>query len=378
MNIMGINKNAYTLIYRIWGVTWKISWIALLMLSFSSLSSACAPQTNQAPIRIRVPTDSAFKKGYDLWRQAVNQRGGLLGHPVELDNSAQLNLEFGPFTPSDAGSLKLSPVETAPALNLFVVSPQRTLESFASFVLALPLDDRPKTAAYLTTDVPLTRAQVDQVKKRLSKGGVKTVFEAQPYPVVQSNDVSPLAQQIVRAHPDVVILGTAGVNDCVQFIRAFQQQRFNPKAFIATTGPDERSNFLKAIGMASAEGVLVSGIGWWPGASTFQNDQFTKDYLATYGGTVQDISAETVQAYAVGQVLEQAVSQAKSLDTRVLIKTLRDSSFTSVFGGIKLNETGENTIGVPFLFQWQHGKLIPVYPDLQALANPEYPKTSWV
>jgi branched-chain amino acid transport system substrate-binding protein len=357
----------------------------------------------------------SLQQGYELWRDSVNKRGGLLGRQVELksyDDGSQadqavtnyqkligtdhVDLVLGPFsTLITAPSVRVADrygyafVEGAgngPKVfqqdlknkNLFAVTlPSETyLEGFVRYILSLPQSQHPKSVAYVTVDNPFAIPQVAHAKQLLTAAGVKSVFESQPYPDTIT-DVSPIAKQVVHANPDVVIIGTVGVNDCVSFIKSFKQQHFNPKAFIATAGPDEGAEFTKAVGTDSTEGVFVPNSGWFPGVGNYQNDQFTKEYIAKYHGSAEDINSATVQAYAAGQVLEEAVTQSKSLDNKALIKTLHEGSFNSLFGTIKFNDKGQNTIGVPFLFQWQAGKLIPVYPASQAQASPQYPKKTW-
>jgi len=357
----------------------------------------------------------ALQTGYELWRDTVNKQGGLLGRQVQLkyydDGSKpdQAVTNYQKLIGTDHVDLVLGPFSTlitAPSVrvadrygyafvegagngpkvfqqelknkNLFVVTlPSETyLEGFTRYILSLAPNQRPKTVAYVTVDNPFAVPQVAYAKKLLSQGGVQTVFESAPYPE-NTTDVSPIAKQVIHSNPDIVVMGTVGVGDCVSFIKAFKQQHFNPKALVATAGPDEGAEFTKAIGVDSTEGVFVPNSGWYPGVNTYQNDQFTKDYLAKYGGSAQDINSGTVQGYAAGQVLEQAVNQAKSLDNKVLIKTLHDGSFNSVFGAVKFNEKGENVVGAPYLFQWQNGKLLPVYPASQSQASPAYPKKAW-
>ena len=117
--------------------------------------------------------------------------------------------------------------------------------------------------------------------------------------------------------------------------------------------------------------------GWYPGINTYQNSQFVKDYLAKFGGTDQDINSGTVQGYSAAQVLEQAVNKIHSIDNAKLIQELGTGSFNSLQGPVKFDAKGENTEGVLILFQWENGKLTPVYPASNALAQPEYPKNQW-
>ncbi len=126
-----------------------------------------------------------------------------------------------------------------------------------------------------------------------------------------------------------------------------------------------------------AEGVFVPNGGWYPGIKTYQNDQFTAEYLAKNGGSASDINSDAVQGYSVGQILEQAVNSAKSLDNAKIIQVLHSNEFNSLQGAVKFSARGENTLAVPFLFQWQKGQYIPVFPASSAQQNPEYPKPAW-
>src|SRR5205814_9473060 len=169
-----------------------------------------------------------------------------------------------------------------------------------------------------------------------------------------------------------------GVDIATGFIKAFKQLHFQPKAIIATSGPDEGKSFTDAVGLDTAEGCFVPNAGWFPGIKNYQNDLFEADFLAkTPGATTQDINNGSVQAYSAGQVLEQAVTKAGTVDQAKLMTTLRAETFNTLQGPAKFDADGRNTLGVPFLFQWQGGKLLPVYPTNQAQANAEFPKKQW-
>src|SRR6202035_891092 len=111
---------------------------------------------------------------------------------------------------------------------------------------------------------------------------------------------------------------------------------------------------------------------------SYQNSDFVSAFTAKYGGTAQAISADSVEAFSAGQVLQQAISKANSIDNTKLVQELHSNdTFNSIQGAVKFKSDGQNTVAEPFLFQWQKGALIPVYPANQAQANPEYPKKSW-
>ena len=161
------------------------------------------------------------------------------------------------------------------------------------------------------------------------------------------------------------------------FIEAFRAQHYNPKAIIATSGPNEGAQFLRQVGVGTAEGVFIPNTGWYPGFTTYQNDQFTQAYLKKYGGNTSDISATTAEAFAACQLLEQAVDQAHSTDNAKLVQILHSTTFNSLQGPLRFDADGRNTIGISNLFQWIHGQLVPVYPFTNSQANPEYPKQNW-
>jgi branched-chain amino acid transport system substrate-binding protein len=401
--------------------------LALLVLSAcggggSTTTTTTTSNQPKTPIKIGISLSlsgdfsadgMAFQQGYQLWADTINKNGGLLGRQVQLDivsdassttqvvtNYQKLitvdhcDLVLGPFStlltkPASVvanryGYVMLEGAGGGPSVftqglhNIFDVSPPvaNLLVSFTQYVLSLPPGQRPATAAYATEDDPFTQPQVDTAKSLLEQGGVKTV-SYQVYPA-ETTDFTPIAQKMIASKADVVVTGTL-LPDITAFIQAFKQQHYNPKALIATAGPDQGDQFTKAIGGATAaEGIFVPNGGWYPQINTFQNAQMVKDYLAKYGGTADGISSDVAEAFAVGQVLQQAATKINSIDNTKLIAELHSGdTFQSVQGPVKFNDQGENILATGYLFQWQKGSLISVFPANQATNPPEYPKPNW-
>lgn len=355
----------------------------------------------------------AFQQGYQLWADTVNANGGLLGRQVQLDivsdasspDQVQTNyqklitvdkcdLVFGPFStlltkPSSvvANRYGYALVEGAgggPSVftqglnNVFDVSlpVANNLTSFVQYVLSLPAAQRPTSAAYATEDDPFTQPQVDLAKSQLEAGGVKTA-SYQVYPA-ETTDYNPIADKMIASKAQIVIVGTL-LPDVTAFIQRFKQQHYNPQAFIATAGPDQGDQFLQAIGgAASAEAILVPN-GWYPESNNPGNADMVKAYIAKYGGTPDGISSDVAEAYSVGQVVAQAVTKNNSLDNAKLIAELHSGdTFQSVQGDVKFDSTGQNVAALAYLFQWQKGSLVPVYPaNAQGAVAPEFPKPNW-
>ncbi len=416
-----------THLYNIMTFRVKLFYTGLILLLGLVGLSACSQQSNLAPSQnnpIKIGTSislsgdfsadgKALQQGYQLWQEAVNKRGGLLGRQVQFDflkdNSTNTqvttnyqkmisvnhdDLIVGPFSSTltvaasvVANHYNRAFVEGAGAApkvfsqgfnNLFSVSLSAAnyLKSFVYFILSLPQAQRPHTVAYATSDDFFTQPQIDTARVLLEKGGVKTAFY-NVYPAATTN-YSPTVQKIISSHPDVVILGTVGQSDCVAYMKAFKQQHFNPSAIIATAGPDQGDQFTGPLGGAKVvEGIFVPNNGWFPEVKNYQNDQFISDYIAKYGGSAGDISADTVEAYSTMQVLEQAVTKINNLDNAKLIQELHSDTFNTLQGAVKFAEDGENAVAVAFLFQWRDGRLIVVYPNSSAQQSPQYPKHSW-
>ncbi|HYL44532.1 MAG TPA: amino acid ABC transporter substrate-binding protein [Ktedonobacteraceae bacterium] len=396
--------------------------IAIMVLAYSSCDQQSnTPNGNQSqpPIKIGISLSlsgdfvadgKAMEQGYQLWADNINQHGGLLGRQVQLDilsdaSSDQkvaanyeklitvdkVDLVFGPFSSlltkpaslvaSRHGYAMVEGAGGGPSVfdrglhNLFDVSlpVDSNLVSFAEYILSLPIAMRPKTAAYATEDDPFTQPQVDLAKKLLDQGGVKSVFY-HVYPSASTN-YAPIAADIIASGAQVAIFGTL-LQDITAFIRAFKQHQYNPQALIATAGPDLGDQFIKAVGLQSTEGVMVPN-GWYPQANNLGNAQMVQSYLAKYGGTLASINSDVAEAYSVGQVLEQAANKIHSINNNALIQELHADTFASVQGVAKFDSTGKNTQANSYLFQWQQGNLIPVFPSSVAAANPEFPKPQW-
>jgi branched-chain amino acid transport system substrate-binding protein len=401
--------------------------------------TACGGQTTttttpssqpKTPIKIgiSVPLSGDFsadgkatQQGYQLWADTVNKNGGLLGRQVQLifandgSDTNQVVTDYQKFIATDKVDLVLGPYSTlltkpaskeaarygyamlegsggGPSVftqglnNVFDVSPPiaSQMNGFVKYILSLPASQRPTSAAYETEDDPFTQPMIDQAKSQLEAGGIKTA-DYHVYPA-ETTDFTPIAQHAINSGAQLVVLGSM-LPDIIAEVKAFRQQHFNPKAIIASAGPDQGSSFTGPIGGAKvAEGIFYPN-GWDPSINVpatpnvpgaISNSQFVQDFIAKFGGTAGDISADSPEAYAAGQVLQQAVQKVGSLDNSKIISELHSgATFYTVQGLVKFDSTGQNTAGIVYVFQWQGGQVKAVYPPQQAVAQPEYPKPAW-
>jgi len=355
----------------------------------------------------------AFQKGYELWAADQNKAGGLLGHQIKLQivsdasNPAQVETNYQKLIGSDKDPLVFAPYSTlltVPAArvaarygyamvggadggpsvfssglrNVFDVSVpvKNNLVTFADWVAALPKSKRPRTAAYVTVNDPFTQPQLPVAQAILKKAGVKTVL-SKVFPA-EVTDYNSIAGQVAGAKPDLVVLGSVDVPTVSAFTHVFVQQHYNPKAFIATAGPDQGAQFVKAVGTGNENGIFVPN-GWYPGFKKSDSQKMVKEYVAKYGGNASGVNADVAEAYSVGQVLTQAVKATHGFNQQKIIKYLKSGvTLNSVQGPVKFDNLGENLAQKTQTFQWQNGKLVQVIPtNASQSVAPLYPKPAW-
>ncbi|HZK52209.1 MAG TPA: ABC transporter substrate-binding protein, partial [Actinomycetota bacterium] len=236
--------------------------VVIVCLAFLGLiASACAPDSateetgdngEEGPIRVGIslPLTGDFtepgegvQRGYELWADNVNENGGLLGREVELiirddgsdpnkvvsDYERLINVEnvdlvFGPFSsllvvPSSEVAEKyemlfVQPAGAAPEVfdrgleYLFYAAPAVADDHgkyFNEWLLSLPEDERPKTAAYPELDDPFAQGTAEGIRAELEAGGIETVFK-EVYPPDQS-DFAPIASKIADSGAELVVGG---------------------------------------------------------------------------------------------------------------------------------------------------------------------------
>jgi branched-chain amino acid transport system substrate-binding protein len=348
-------------------------------------------------------------KGYKLWVDTVNAKGGLLGRKVSLkvvddaSNPTQVvsnyenlitadhvNLVFGPFSslltiPSATiakrfGYAFIEPSGGAPQVfglhlgNLFFAQPAPIISSgnaFADYILSLPASQRPRTAAYPSADDPFTLAIVGVIEQRLAAAGIKTVY-SKVY-AAETVDLSPVVTKLVAEKPDLIVSGTGGA-DAVAEVKGMVQSHWTPKFLFFTGGPNDPT-FPAKVGAGNAAGIFSTG-DWFTQAKTAGNAAFEKAYVAKYGGTAAAIDPAAAEAYACGQLLQLVAQRYGKIDNATIIAALHKGTWPTVEGNLSWDANG-SPLGSDIVVQWVGGQLLPVYPSAAALAKP-IAKPAWV
>jgi branched-chain amino acid transport system substrate-binding protein len=352
----------------------------------------------------------AVQRGYQLWADTVNAKGGILGRKVQLKivndassptqvvtnyqnliNKDHVDLTFGPFStlltiPASQvakryGYAFLAPAGGGPKVfeqklnNFFFVQPAPTTQSgdvFASYVLSLPADQRPKTAAYAELDDPFSAPIAENIRQKFEAAGIRTVYK-QVYPS-ETADLSPVMSAIAAKHPDVIVGGTQN-EDAYAQVKSLVQLKFSPKFMFQSNGANSPLEFPSKVGASNVAGVMSTG-DWFPTSTATGSADFVAAYTKEHGGTADTIDNSSAEAYACGQLVEAVAQKTGKIDNASVISALHSGTWSTLLGDLSWDATGAPN-GSFNLIQWQNGKLIPVYPAAHAQATPLYPKPAW-
>src|SRR5919204_2963747 len=392
---------------------------ALVVASHVSARTEAAGAGTPIRIGISLPITGNFSepgtaamRGYQIWQQLVNKRGGLLGRKVQLivrdDQSDQntivndynrlisedkVDLLLGTFSsllnlPASAVAEKFHMVYVEPAggspamfsrgFKYLFFAQQATAphqaDLFSNWVRRLPKAKRPKTAAYPTQDDPFTKPVIQGIQDKLEAAGIKTVYSKVYAP--DTTDFDTIAAGIKSSGADLVAEG-AVFDDGVGIIRSFKKLGYNPQILFETSAPSESSLFSKAIGVKNTEGIFYA-VSWSPsakGKSYPKNQEFLKAYKKAYQGKLP--AEDAADAYAAAQVLETAVRKVGKIDQDKLKDYLHSHPVRTILGPLSWDATGAPRQAF-LLAQWQRGKSHIVAPKVAADAKKiVYPKPGW-
>jgi branched-chain amino acid transport system substrate-binding protein len=361
----------------------------------------------------------AFQKAYLLWQSDVNKHGGLLGRPVKLiilnDGSSPTTVaaNYQKLIAVNHVALTIAPFSsllTAPASavaaryryamingagstdNVFITksneavhnvfSPSLPVDNymrpFVDWIKSLPPSQRPKTAAYPMIQDPFADPPVQTAQKELQALGIKTVY-SKILPT-EPSAYQPAADQVAASGAQMVLLGSVDVPSVSAFMQAFQQQKYNPKVFMCASGPDKGQGFLSAVGKANADGMMVPN-GWYGAYNNPLSSVMVEEYIAKYGGTASDISADVAEGYSVGEVLADAVNATHGTDNAKIIQYLHSGvTLNTTQGTVHFDSLGRNVspTAAGFIFQWQNGSYNQVLPASATGSHKIiYPKPPW-
>lgn len=336
------------------------------------------------------------QQGYDVWVELTNEAGGLLGRPVEMvvrddatnqntvvtnynalidedqvdlllgTQSSLLNIP-GSAVAEQAEMLYICPSCGSPDMYNrgfeFIFFSQQALarnqgEVFARWIISLPEDQRPATAAYPTLDDPFAGPVIEGAEEMLSEAGIETVYR-DTYPATTEN-FDAIVNAIVESGAELVVHGSQ-FEDGVNMVLAMDRAGFEPELLYQSSSPAYGQQYIDGVGGAdAAQGVLFS-TSYHVDADTPGNAEFVAKYQEMFGGDVPPEDA--ADGFAAGQVLAAAVEAVGSIDDqRALADWLHENEVETILGTLSWNADGSPK-GEFLIGQWQDGESHVVLPE---------------
>jgi branched-chain amino acid transport system substrate-binding protein len=313
-----------------------------------------------------------------IWADKINAAGGLLGRPVELviydvqsspRNVAEVYTKLLDTDQVDivmsgyATNIAVPGIPVAAAHNklyltvftlagnskfhdprVFTIMPTgpdpKPASSKGFFDIAMSLNPKPETVAFIGSDSVFAANQADGVRQNAAAAGIKVVYD-QPYPA-STRDLAPIVKAIQALKPDLIFAATYPTESAA-LLRAAQETGLKARLFGGTLVG------LGAAGMKTQIGPLLNNVvlgQYWAPAPKLQYPgvmEFLKEYRerAKSAGTDPLGLYLPPFSYARMQVLEEAIKATNSLDDNKLADYIRDHTFKTVVGDIRFGKDGE-------------------------------------
>lgn len=340
-------------------------------------------------------------RAFDIWKEEVNARGGLLGRPVEIkvyddqsDPTTSAKL-YERLVVQDKVELVYSPYASSVAEAASAVTEKHKVPMVAQGASAQRIWER--GFKYIFQIYPKPEGQLIGMLDVAKKAGIKSIAIASEdttfpkelalifqklakergFDVVfyeeygkSPPDLSPLVLKMKAKNPDM-IFGSAYLPECVLIMRHAKELNFNPKLYAFTIGP-ALDDWPKTLGN---DGDLVTGVSLWESTSKNPGAQ---EFVAKYKARYKDLPPyQTAAAYAGMQILEAAVKKAGSFDKEKIRDALQNLEMNTIFGPYKVDAKGSQEAKRAYVFQVQKGVRKVVWPDDSKEADLIFPTPPW-
>jgi branched-chain amino acid transport system substrate-binding protein len=354
----------------------------LLSFVFGLLFSAFA-LAQQGPIKIgmSMPQTGSLGAGgkaalvaLNMWVEDVNKKGGLLGRKVELiayddqTNPALTPSIYTKLLDVDKVDLLIAPYGTVPTAPIMPLVKQRDLLLMGNFSFQVnrtvkhdkwfnnsPWNDASswsdgfikngqklgaKTIAILAADQEFAQNLANGARELAKKGGLKIVYD-QNYPPT-TVDFSSMIRAIRAAKPDMVFV-MSYPNDSVAIVRAVNEIGVGESVKIFGGGMVGLQFTPNMVSLGSLLNGITNYNSYVPGMKY----PGIEDFLQRYAQKAAEAKVDPLGFYlppfnyAIGQMLEQAITATKSLDHKRLADYLHKNELKTIVGPIRFGPDGE-------------------------------------
>jgi branched-chain amino acid transport system substrate-binding protein len=287
--------------------------------------------------------------GIEIWRDDVNAKGGLLGRKVDLVFAPYATVPTAPIMPlmKQRGMLLMGNFSFQVNSKVhhdmwFNNAPWGPADSWATGFLTLGQKAGGKTMALLSADQEFAQNLATTARDVAKKLNIPIVFD-QAYPP-STAEFSSIIRSLNAAKPDIVFVASYPP-DSAAILKAVNEIGVgdNVKIF---GGAMVGLQFAAVMGNL---GSLLNGVvnynTWLPEPSMYFDG--TKAFFEKYTKRAIEAKVDPLgfylapYGYAMGQMIEEAVTATKSLDQKTLAKFIRENTHKTIVGPISYAEDGE-------------------------------------
>jgi branched-chain amino acid transport system substrate-binding protein len=361
--------------------SWLAIALALSVAAFSGVSFAQQPLKIGFGMSLTGPLAGNGKAALiamQIWAEDVNAKGGLLGRKVELvyyddqTNPGTVPGIYNKLLDVDKVDLIVSGYGTNVIAPAMPVAMQRNMVFMSLFGLnvnskfkydryfqimpagpdpavgwskgffdaAMALNPKPKTIALVGADAEYPVLALEGARTHVKRLGLKVVYDKR-YPP-NTVDYSPIVRAIQATNPDLVYLASYPP-DSAGMVRAVHEVGLKTRVFGGgLVGPQFAA-------LKTQLGSLLNGI---VNYEFYVPDldakfPFLKEFLNKYQTRAAKEGVDPLgfylppYAYAMMQVLEQAVKKVGSLDQAKLADTMHKAEFDTFVGRVRFAKNGE-------------------------------------
>ena len=323
------------------------------------------------------PAGKMFLVSREVWKDEVNQKGGIFGRPIEFvyyddqSNPSLVPSLYSKLLDLDKVDLLLSGFATnqiAPAMPIVMARKKLFLGLFGTgvndhfkydryfqilpngpegdaslsggfFETARALEPKPQTVALVGEDTEFGHNVLLGARQNAARAGLKIVYDRNVPPTTA--DYTPVVRSIAAANADVVFVATYPAGS-VGIVRSVRELGYTPRMFGgAMIG-------LQFTPIKAQLGPMLNGIvvneNYVP-ESTMKFEG-AADVLKRYqqratGQGVDPLGFWSLFGYAQLQILEQALGAVESIDEAKLADYMHKTLFKTVVGDVKFGPLGE-------------------------------------
>ncbi|MDP2330015.1 MAG: amino acid ABC transporter substrate-binding protein [Reyranella sp.] len=326
--------------------------------------------------------------GIEVWRDDVNEKGGLLGRKVELivyddkSSASETPAIYSKLLDVDKVDLLFAPYATVPTAPIMPMVKQRDLllmgnfsfqvnrtvkhdkwfnnapwgpaDSWARGFVDLGIKAGAKSIALIAADQEFAQNLIKIAKQIATEKNIKVVYE-QNYPPATA-EFSGMVRAIRASKPDLVFV-CSYPPDSVGLLRAVNEIGVGDSVKLFGGGMVG----LQFAAVMESMGSLLNGVVNYNSYLPEKSMEFpgSKDFFPKYQQRAVAAKVDPLGyylapfGYAMGQLVEQAVAGTKSLDPKKMAAFLHANEMSTIVGPIAFSPDGERKESATLMAQFR-------------------------